>query len=74
MIKVLFHGNAYNDAALCPYCHAILEYTEKDVIREEPDKVDPPWWRSIGHHKVVPYIVCPECRHKIKFDTKNNFC
>lgn len=69
MITVLFHGNRYHQAVVCPTCHAILQFEEADKITTMP------WtYKKFQHNfnkpdaRVTPYIVCPECRHKITFD------
>ena len=67
MITVLFHGNRYHEAIVCPTCHAILQYEEKDKIRTMPwtyEKFRHNWNK---HRSITPYIVCPECQHKILF-------
>ena len=70
MITVLFHGNLYHEAVVCPTCHAILQYEEKDKITTMPWTYEKFRYNWNKHREVTPYIVCPECLHKIVFDTK----
>ena len=57
-MKVLEHGNTYKQIR-CPHCHALLEYSDADIIKKETENELTSAWLF------YKYIICLDCNESI---------